>query len=99
MSDNVAKNNRLWRAGKRAKLNLVAIQLDSFSVLPLPFLYFFRSFWYLGFCIFWMLAIFVVGKFKMTPSQGIKRLRAIIAGNERFITRFSKRRRRFTSGF
>ena len=40
ITTNVARENRLWRAGKRAKLNLVAVQVDALSIVPFPLLYF-----------------------------------------------------------
>ena len=80
ITTNVARENRLWRAGKRAKLNLVAIQVDALSVVPFPLLYFIKSKWYLLACLMWVLVIGTIDKFKMTPIQGLKRVRAIIAG-------------------
>ncbi|MFU1599903.1 MULTISPECIES: hypothetical protein [Alteromonas] len=98
ITTNVARENRLWRAGKRAKLNLVAVQVDALSIVPFPLLYFIKSKWYLLACLTWVLVIVTIDKFKMTPIQGLKRVRAIIAGKQRFITRYSNRQRRFTNG-
>ena len=95
---NHAATYQLWKAGKRAKMNLMVTGLDWLSVVPFPLLYFFSNYWYLGFCLSWATMFYFLELYRMTPVQGLKRVRSIIAGNTRFVSRYSKRQRRFSSG-